>query len=159
MRAMTSMSADVAGRTVNSPARSGPGTAGGAFLGAVVLDVELAVLDAEGERLPLVRGEGQHRPVGVLGVAHGDDVVAALFGAGHDRDLHAGTAVPSAVGGLAPRGAGQVHLSIAFLARSVEARGDSASAFSMSYSSANRPVTKPRCGALYFLSVGPRGTL
>src|SRR3982074_1898936 len=105
MRAMTSMSADVAGRTVNSPARSGLGTAGGAFLRAVVLDVELAVLDAEGERLPLVGGEGQHRPVGVLGVAHGDDVVAALLGARNDLDLDAGTAGAAPVGGRAPRGA------------------------------------------------------
>src|ERR1700722_19041795 len=124
-----------------SPARSGPGVVRGARRGTVVLDVELAVLDAEGERLPLVGGEGQHRPVGVLGVAHGDDVVAALLGAGHDRDLYACTAVPSAVGGLAPWGAGQVHLSIAFLARSAEARGDSASAFSMSYSSVSRATS------------------
>ena len=125
-------------RRRSPPARSAPGTVRGVRRGAVVLDVELAVLDAEGKRLPLVRGEGQHRPVGILGVAHGDDVVAALLGAGHDRDLHAGAAVTAAIGGLAPRGAGQVHLSIAFLARSAEARGDSASAFSMSYSSATR---------------------
>src|SRR6266436_3932015 len=119
------------------PALIPPGRSLGlVILGAVVLDVELAVLDAEGERLPLVGGEGQHRPVGVLGVAHGDDVVAALLGAGHDRDFHASTAVPAAVRGLAPRGAGQVHCSTAFLARSAEARGDSASAFSMSYSNA-----------------------
>src|SRR3984957_3953076 len=124
-----------------SPARSGPGVVRGTRLWAVVLDVELAVLDAEGERLPLVGGEGQHRPVGVLGVAHGDDVVAALLGAGHDRDLHTSAAVAPAVGGLAPRGAGQVHLSIAFLARSIEARGDSASAFSMSYSSVSRATS------------------
>src|SRR5580692_2250700 len=128
-------------RTANSPGWSALGTVRGAHLRGVVLDVELAVLDAERERLPLVGGEGQHRPVGVLGVAHGDDVVAALLGAGHDRNLHAGTAVASAVGGLAPRGAGQVHLSIAFLARSAETRGDSASAFSMSYSSAARATS------------------
>src|SRR5262249_38904762 len=49
---------------------------------------------------------------------------------------HAGAAVPATEGRLAPDGAGQVHLSIAFLARSAEAHGDSASALSMSYSSA-----------------------
>src|SRR5204863_6421162 len=94
--------------------------------------VKLAVLDAEGERRPFGRGEDQHRAVGPLAVAHGDHVVAALLRAGNESDLHTGAAVPAAEGRLAPDGASQVHLSIAFPARSVEARG-SASAFSMSY--------------------------
>src|SRR5262249_8846102 len=105
--------------------------------------VELAVLDAEGERLPFGRGEDQHRAVGPLAVAHGDHVVAALLRAGDDGDLHTGAAIPAAGGRLAPGSAGPVHLSVAFPARSAEARGDGASAFSMSY----RPGLRTLCPA------------
>src|SRR5256886_1588031 len=105
--------------------------------------VKLAVLDTEGERLPFGRGEDQHRAAGPLAVAHGDHVVAALLRAGNESDLHAGATVPAAEGRLAPDGAGQVHLSIAFPAGSVEARGNSASALSMSYP----PGLRTRCPA------------
>src|ERR1035438_1174605 len=88
--------------------------------------VEFAVQHAGGECGPLVRGEDQRWPFRVLAVTQGDDVVAAFLGARKNRDLDAGAAVPAAVAGLAPRGAGQVHVSIAFLTKSIEARGASA---------------------------------
>ena len=49
-------------------------------------------------------------PSGVLAVPHGDHAVAAFLGdPGDDRDLDPGILVIAAVGGGAPRGAGQVH--------------------------------------------------
>src|SRR5450631_920751 len=88
--------------------------------------VELAILNAGGEGAPLVRGEDQRGPIRVLAVAQRDDLVAAFLGARHDRDLNARSAVPAVIGGLAPDGAGQVHVRLAFLTKSMEARGASA---------------------------------
>jgi len=105
---------------------------------------ELAVPDGVGELAPLVWGEQQGGPGGVLAVPKRDRSAAGFGATRDDRELHAGTAVPAAEGRLAPHCAGQVHLSIAFLARSMEACRGSASAFSMSYSNATRATSSAR---------------
>src|ERR1017187_1612205 len=88
--------------------------------------VELAILNAGGESAPLVRREDQRGPVRVLAAAQGDAVVAPSLGARHARALNALPPVPAVIGGLAPDGAGQVHVRLAFLIKSMEARGASA---------------------------------
>src|ERR1022692_1797306 len=85
--------------------------------------VELAILDAGGESAPLVRGEDQRWPVRVLAFANADALVAPFLGARHDGALNARSAVPAVIGGLAPDGAGQVHVRLAFLIKSMEAPG------------------------------------
>src|SRR5690349_11543305 len=70
------------GRRVSLPVTGCPRPAGSSasrasFPGSG--QVELAVLDAEGERLPFGRGEDQHRAVGPLAVAHGDHAVGAFL--------------------------------------------------------------------------------
>src|SRR5438094_137398 len=83
------------------------------------------------------------RPTSGRPISAADVPNPVMYRAGNESDLHAGATVPAAEGRLAPDGAGQVHLSIAFPAGSVEARGNSASAFSMSY----RPGLRTRCPA------------
>src|ERR1017187_4507687 len=90
--------------------------------------VEVTSLHSGGERRPLLRSEGQPRPVRVLGIAHRD-------GAGQvPRYFHARTAVAAAVAALAPLGASYaVHRSSAtFPIRSREAPRGRASALSRS---------------------------
>src|ERR1017187_583522 len=85
--------------------------------------VELAILDAGGESAPLVRGEDQRWPVRVLAVAQRAALFPPPVGARHAGALNACAALPAVIGGLAPDGAGQVHVRLAFLIKSMEARG------------------------------------
>src|SRR5450755_393231 len=63
----------------DSAGGSGGSPAGGS--GGSSVNVEFAVSHPGGERLPLSRGEDQLRAVRILGIADGDHVIAALFGA------------------------------------------------------------------------------
>src|ERR1022692_4330250 len=85
-----------------SAARPGSGgSAGGS------VNVEFAVSHPGGERLPLGRGEDQFRAVRILGIADGDHVIAALFGALGHGHLDA-VGLPAAAAALGPRRAWNV---------------------------------------------------
>src|ERR1039457_4949962 len=94
--------------------------------------VEVTSLDSGSERRPLLRSEGQPRPVRVLGIAHRDSAGQV------PRFFHARTAVAAAVAALAPLGGiYSVHRSSAtFRIRSREAPRGRASARSRSNASA-----------------------
>src|SRR5579859_5671218 len=73
-------------------ARAGDGWSGGGEAGSG--QVELAVLDAEGECFPFLGGEREHRAVRVLGIAHQVELLAVRLvwpagGVSGDRDLDA----------------------------------------------------------------------
>src|ERR1039457_6512213 len=85
--------------------------------------VELAILDAGGESAPLVRGEDHRWPVRVLAVAQRGHLFAAFLAPRPGGNPTARSALPAVIGGLAPDGAGQVHVRLAFLIKSMEARG------------------------------------
>src|ERR1022692_364108 len=81
----------------------------GATLGRHLGQVELAVLHAGDKCVPFVRREDQLRPVGVLGVANRDHVVAVLLRARLGGDLDS-FAVSGGNAARALPGAGHVHL-------------------------------------------------
>src|ERR1022692_883906 len=89
-----------------SAARPGSGGSSDSSAGGSV-NVEFAVSHPGGERLPLGRGEDQFRAVRILGIADGDHVIAALFGALGHGHLDA-VGLPAAAAALGPRRAWNV---------------------------------------------------
>lgn len=69
------------------------------------LQVELAVLGATDEGVPFGRGEEQHVPLGVAGIAHGDAGI-------EQGDLDGGGTRRPGRGAAAPHGVGQVSLEL-----------------------------------------------
>src|ERR1022692_4489346 len=97
-----------------SAARPGSGSSAGSSAGGSSdssaggsVNVEFAVSHPGGERLPLGRGEDQFRAVRILGIADGDHVIAALFGALGHGPLDA-VGLPAAAAALGPRRAWNV---------------------------------------------------
>src|ERR1022692_2279245 len=93
-----------------SPAEGSAGDSAGRPAGGSAgssVNVEFAVPHPGGERLPLSRGEDQLRAVRILGIADGDHVIAALFGALGHGHLDA-VGLPAAAAALGPRRAWNV---------------------------------------------------